>query len=443
MARSLVGTRIRERRRAKKLSQKALAEKAGISQSYMNLIEHNHRTIAGRTLLAIAENLEIDSQDLSDDANLDVMTLLQDAAQNAQNEIELNRLEEYLARFPGWAGLCAQLYERTQTQWERLQALSDRLGTDPFFSEAMHLMLSNVTVIKSTSEILATTDDIDAASAKRFLANMQTESTRLTDTISKLLIYFDESHEANLGQQQQTENSKIESFWDHHNYHIQSLERNQEDADAVIKGLINDGNFDSADERFEAERSFARYQKIADIMPLDSFILAAKQCSYNPQKLARDFGCNIHDVFFRLAHLPPGDEMSNLPVFGLIECDGSGGVLFRKAIKNLSLPRKSSACPLWPLYRAISQPMQPIKSLIETPTGESFLTFSVAEWSDNHDFGLPGTVKSAMLFTADHMSFLPLQDRRMLIKIPVGLNCEVCPRKNCKARRVPSILDQI
>lgn len=442
MARSLVGTRIRERRRAKKMSQKTLAARAGISQSYMNLIEHNHRSIAGRTLLAIAEHLEIDSRELSDDANLDIMTLLQSAAQNTSTVAELHRLEEYVARFPGWAALSAQLFERTQMQWDRLQALSDRLGTDPFFSEAMHLMLSNVTVIKSTSEILATTDDIDAVSANRFLANMQAESTRLTDTISKLLRYFDESDAAAGDDKQQTATSQIDAFLDAHQFFLPILEREQTYSHALFDAVTADWDFGSTNEETQAHQTLERYHNIAQKLPIDQFIPAAKQCSYNPQRLAQDFSCNLHDVFFRLAHLPPGDEISNRPDFGLIECDGSGGVLFRKALKNLSLPRKSSACPLWPLYRAISQPMQPIKCLIETPTGDSFLTFSAAQWSEDHDFGLPGTVKSAMLFTADHTSFLPTQDRRLMAKIPVGLNCEVCPRVTCKARRAPSILDQ-
>ena len=133
MARSLIGTRIRERRRAKKLSQTMLAEKAGISTSYMNLIEHNHRSIAGRTLLSIAESLEVDPKELTEGADHLVLTQLQEAANLiSEKNVELNRLEEFVGRYPGWSNLCAKLYENIQQQEQRLQALSDRLGHDPF-----------------------------------------------------------------------------------------------------------------------------------------------------------------------------------------------------------------------------------------------------------------------------------------------------------------------
>ncbi|MEZ8097508.1 MAG: helix-turn-helix transcriptional regulator, partial [Amylibacter sp.] len=49
MVGALLGTRIRENRKALRLSQKDLAHAAGISASYLNLIEHNRRRIAGKT----------------------------------------------------------------------------------------------------------------------------------------------------------------------------------------------------------------------------------------------------------------------------------------------------------------------------------------------------------------------------------------------------------
>ena len=50
MARIPVGQRIRKRRQQLALSQSRLAERVGISASYLNLIEHNKRSIAGKLL---------------------------------------------------------------------------------------------------------------------------------------------------------------------------------------------------------------------------------------------------------------------------------------------------------------------------------------------------------------------------------------------------------
>ncbi|MGY9052804.1 MAG: helix-turn-helix domain-containing protein, partial [Rhodobacterales bacterium] len=59
MASALLGTRIRENRKALGISQKNLARIAGVSASYLNLIEHNRRGIAGKTLNAIARALNV------------------------------------------------------------------------------------------------------------------------------------------------------------------------------------------------------------------------------------------------------------------------------------------------------------------------------------------------------------------------------------------------
>lgn len=441
MQRSLLGTRIRERRRLKKLSQTALAQKAGISISYMNLIEHNHRGIAGRTLLAIAEALEVSSEELSEGADHALMTHLQEAATfDADNQVELSRTEEFIGRFPGWAKLTETLFENVQSQNERLQALSDRLGRDPFLADAMHLMLSNITAIQSTSDILATTDDIPKPVADKFLDNMRTESTRLADTIVNLLAYFDETRSDETQNQPNRGQSKLDGFWEGRQFFLPELEGDQKDQ-INIDDVLSNLDFEANSEKDDVKISLHRYMDVTSKMPIDAFLDIAIQNNFEPITISQKLDIAIEDVFFRLAHLPDTYKDKQQPQFGLIECDGSGGVLFRKPLQMLSLPRKSSACPLWPLYRAISQPMQPIRTFIEPPTGESFLTYSYAYRPEAGNFNLPGTVKSAMIFTPDFQLFTPTQERKSIPSIQVGINCEVCPRDNCTARRSNSIFN--
>jgi len=57
---AFAGSRIRERRVALGLRQAEVALRAGISGSYLNLIEHNRRRIGGKVLLNIAAALETD-----------------------------------------------------------------------------------------------------------------------------------------------------------------------------------------------------------------------------------------------------------------------------------------------------------------------------------------------------------------------------------------------
>ena len=80
MRKSLSGTRIREQRRKAKLTQKALAAQAGISASYLNLIEHNRRAVAGKVLLAIARVLDVPASSLSDGVDSAKISDLHEAA---------------------------------------------------------------------------------------------------------------------------------------------------------------------------------------------------------------------------------------------------------------------------------------------------------------------------------------------------------------------------
>ena len=64
----MVCTRIRERRIMVGIKQADLAQAAGISASYLNLIEHNRRRIGGKLLVAIAKVLEVEPSVLSEGA---------------------------------------------------------------------------------------------------------------------------------------------------------------------------------------------------------------------------------------------------------------------------------------------------------------------------------------------------------------------------------------
>ncbi|HAD29541.1 MAG TPA: transcriptional regulator, partial [Rhodobacteraceae bacterium] len=157
MARTLMGTRIRERRRAKKLTQTALAKTVGISSSYLNLIEHNRRGIAGKILISLARELGLQPSDLSEGADVALINTLAEAAKNnPKSGPEVDRIEEFVGRYPGWAKLIGTLSRITRDQGETLTAMTDQMAHDPFLSETMHQILSKITSIRSTASILAT-----------------------------------------------------------------------------------------------------------------------------------------------------------------------------------------------------------------------------------------------------------------------------------------------
>ena len=103
---ALTGSRVRERRLALGLRQAQVAQGAGISASYLNLIEHNRRRIGGDVLARLAVVLGTEAAALADGAEGTLAADLRDAAAGAAGaRPELERIEDFVGRFPGWAEL--------------------------------------------------------------------------------------------------------------------------------------------------------------------------------------------------------------------------------------------------------------------------------------------------------------------------------------------------
>ncbi len=431
MSRSLIGTRIRERRRTRKVTQTALAAQVGISASYLNLIEHNRRGIAGKTLLSLAKALDLNPRDLTEGADLGLVNRVREAsARNRTIPTELERLEEFIGRFPGFARLIERLFDQQQAQDQNLQALSDKVSNDPFFAEAIHLMLSNITTIRSTADILKNTTNIPEQIASKFLSNLLEESERLSQTASDILDHFEPS---NPKLEHINEENTPETYLEKNKFFLEELEN----AEITPEQLAASIGLNNEDEQDLAIKAFEKYQTMAEALPISQFLKEAAKLRYNPLKLAEQFQTDLPTTLERLAHMPDEDH---LPKFGILECDGSGSVLYRKQLPTLSLPKYSSACPLWPLYRSMSQPMQPICALFDMPTGERFLSYSIATFAEHGSFNMPGRLKATMLFTQDYQKILGKNTIASLPHLSVGLQCSVCPRNKCEARRSTYIL---
>lgn len=125
---TLTGSRIRERRLILGVRQAELAREAGISASYLNLIEHNRRRIGGKLLVDIAGVLGVEPSMLSEGAEAALISTLREAAADSGVPVaELDRVDEFAGRFPGWAEVLASGHRRIATLERTVETLSDRL----------------------------------------------------------------------------------------------------------------------------------------------------------------------------------------------------------------------------------------------------------------------------------------------------------------------------
>ena len=432
MARSpLTGTRIRERRTAQGVRQADLARAVGISPAYLNLIEHNRRRVGEDLLARLAAVLQLDLETLAEGAEGQLFDGLREAA-SAQSgrgaPAESERIEEFVGRFPGWAALLAERQARVAALERTVEGFSERMAQDPFLSSALHEVLSAVTSLRSTAAILVENDAIDAEWRTRFLRTIHEESLRLSDTAEALVGYLDTLDEAESGLSSPQE--EVEAWLASRAFHLAELElARPPEPETIIAGVAE---LASSAARALAAAHIVRARGDAQALPLASFLHALAEDGPDPARLAARFGAPLPRVFRRLASLPPGLGFDDV---GLVICDGSGSFTFRRACPGFALPRFGAGCPLWPLYEALSRPMQPLRVVLELAARfpQRFLTYAICQPALPGGFDGPQVIESLMLV-------LPAPPERGLPERPVGVSCRICPRIGCAARREPSII---
>lgn len=196
-----VGHRIRAARKARGMTQVALAEAAGISPAYLNMIEHNRRPIAGGLLLRLAAALDLPPGDLTGTEEGRLLAELRAAATDpvfAEAPLDVEVLPTVMGVAPGLLHAVLRLYtayrrseETIEALSEHVEALSERVSQDPFLAQASHRVLTTITSIRSFAEILQDYGDMDETQRQRFLGTLVGDSRALTDIATEMFSFLD------------------------------------------------------------------------------------------------------------------------------------------------------------------------------------------------------------------------------------------------------------
>lgn len=428
---ALIGSRIRERRLEQGMRQADIAAAAGISPSYLNLIEHNKRRIGGKLLQALARALRVDPASLSQGVEPLILDGMRAAAARSTRPIETDRIEDIASRYPGWAGLIAAQDSRIDTLEAEVRVLRDRMTHDPALAGALHNVITAVTSIRATAGILTSDDTIDADWQRRFHVNIHDDSRRLAVESEALVAYLDQPAPDNSPREYLTGFEEVEGFLIRESKLLSWIEAHPT---ASPETLLAD--YDAPPLSREGHSilltHMARMAADVRLMPKATFMSAAIKVQGDPSVLATQFNADLPAVFRRLASLPADVA---LPPMGLVVSDPTGALTFLKTIPGFAFSRYTSGCPLWPLYTALSQPMRPVKSEVVLPgqAGARFMCYAIAVPKTPMDFSSAPVLEATMLVVAD-----PAPEAKEPIK--AGVSCRVCPRSRCEARREPSAL---
>ncbi|HET7409856.1 MAG TPA: helix-turn-helix transcriptional regulator, partial [Paracoccaceae bacterium] len=333
MARTVIGTRIRERRRQLGMTQAGLARQVGISASYMNLIERNRRAIAGPLLRRTAEALSLRLEELDGAVERRLLEMLDEishAPELAALGPEADAAGDLIARYPGWARALAALARSEREASSAARALADRLGHDPFLAEALHRMLTRIAAIRSAAEIIGDVPDLPGDQRARFDRMIREESRGLSDVGEALAEYFDRAAEP---RRALTPLDEAEALFETRRNRFARIE----DAAAALSGQLGGaaatarlaGARALAEERLgpgidailtdaaevettqglaRARRALLDHAAAAILAPMPALAPQAAALRYDVEALAEHFAVDPGTVCLRLTSLPEGDH---------------------------------------------------------------------------------------------------------------------------------------
>lgn len=454
---SILGARIRQRRRDLGVTQTELARRIGVSPSYLNLIEWNKRRIAGALLRRIADALELTLDELDGAAERRLLATLTEVAgfpRLRRLGVEADRANELIGRFPGWARGLAALARSEQEATARTQKLSDRLTNDPVLSDAVHRMLTRIAAIRSAAEILGEHPDAPPAQRDDFLTLIRDESRSLTEVAEALAGYFGagDDMDRNL-----TPVDEVEALFEAPGPGLADLETAAaaladavpaggaadraaaaravaEDAlgDAISALAERDPNIVTAAGRRRARSALLEFAADALLLPADAFVRRAAELGYDAAALADAFGVRFPVVCRRLATAPAGGAG---PRFGYLQANAAGTITRLVGQGDLAIPRYAPVCPLWALFRAQQAPGAVARQVALFPSNRRYVFLARASKSGPERFGAPVHYVTDMLILAEEEA-----RRTVYATAPaepgeeVGPGCRLCPRQACPHR---------
>lgn len=438
------GAKLRELRSRVGLTQRAFADKLGVSLPYLNQMENNNRPVSTAVVLGLAQEFGFDVTELQagDEARLvgDMREALADPVFTGPAP-PLADLRLAAANAPALVRAFLDLHAGYRRSQERLASLDEALGREDARPTASPWEEVRDFFHYCDNYI----DPIDRA-AERFAAQasglslVQAATAALSDigvtvilsTAPAIRRYDAATKTLTLSRDAGPATQTFQML-----LQLALLTR----AD-LLDATLDLARFQTEDARKVAKVGLANYFAGAALMPYAAFLAAAQDTRHDLEILASRFGASLEQVAHRLSTLQrPGAK--GVPFF-FVRVDQAGTITKRHSATTLQFARYGGACPLWNVHRAFETPGQFLRQLAETPDGVRYfcLARDVSKPGGSYNaptrryaIGLGCEVRHAgALVYADHM---PTDEARAYE--PIGISCRICDRRNCHQRAVPPL----
>lgn len=440
------GVKLREVRTGLSLTQKAFAEKLGVSLPYLNQMENNNRPVSTGVVLALAQEFGFDVTELSIGDSERMVTDMREALADpvfADATPPLADLRLTASNAPALARAFLQLHRAYRQTHERLASLDEALGREDARVQAspweevrdfFHYCDNYIDAVDHAAEHLAQTAEEQGLSLGQ-LAEQKLRQSGITirrNDSDVLRQYNETTHELSLSSRPPRATQDFQMLMQ-----VALNTQNQ-----LIEATLDLARFQTEAARSIAKIGLANYFAGAAMMPYRQFLTAAHAVRHDLELLSDRFGTSIEQVAHRLSTLQrPGAK--GIPFF-FVRVDQAGTITKRHSATRLQFARFGGACPLWNVHAAFETPGRFLRQLAETPDGARYFCLARDVSKSGGSFtspvrryaiGLGCEVKhtDAVVY-ADDLVGGPRQGFE-----PIGISCRICERHSCHQRSVPPL----
>lgn len=452
-----LGAKIRRLRRDQGKTQAQLATQLGVSASYLNLIEHNHRKVTVDLLLKLSELFSLDLRELaeSDEGQLmaDVMAVL---SEDLFDELDLTNVDvrELVNTTPNAARALLLLHDAYRKTTEDAQSLATQLteeeGGDAVTLGAVLPPADQVSDFIQANNNFFPDLEMDADRVRREIGIVGTQSNdALTDYLRTAHNVQVQVVDPRLGSTFQRRfdpvsrtlliSPRVEmasrKFQIAHQVGLLS-------AGPVIDMLLMEGRIRDGQARHLGRIALANYFAAALLMPYGEFLEAARTVRYDIELLQHQYGVSFEQAAQRLTTLND-PENKGIPLH-FLRVDIAGNISKRFSLSGLPIPRHGGACSRWNVYTAFMNPgvIQAQASYLPDGTGFFCIARTVRKGGIGH--GVQRSIFSiglgAAIVQAPEMVYadgVDLENRDAAGQI--GVHCRICDRMDCGQRAFPPV----
>lgn len=448
-----LGGKVRALRRQRGVSQARLAERLGISASYLNLIESNRRPLPADLLIRLAQLFEIDISSFAADDEAQLVAELSEMFADPlfdDSGLTMTDLQDLAAGCPAVARAVLNLYRSYQGAREGVDALVGRLSDGENRIEQAELPSEQVSDLLQRHMNHFPQLELGAEELWH-RAKLQPE-----DLYSGLIRYLEKElgvtvrivrHRTERGTLRRYDPARrilslsellptrSRLFQLAHQIGLLTQKR-------ALDDLSSEPRLSTPESRALARVALANYFAGAVLMPYEPFLEAAREERYDIDVLGRRFRVGFEQVCHRLTTLRrPGAE--GVP-FHMLRIDVAGNISKRFSASGIRFARFSGVCPRWNVFAAFSTPGMIRIQLSRMPDGHTYFCIARTIQQDSGGFHFQKPVQAIGLgCRLEYARELVYSDgvdlENPAAATPVGVTCRLCERTDCAERALPSL----